>query len=63
MFIDEGERSWSWNKRALYTAVSRTQKRCVIITREEDFICIQKRMKRLDEKVSLFLVESSVYEL
>ena len=61
MFIDEKENSW--NKRALYTGVSRSQKKCVIITREEDFICIQKRMKRLDDKVSLFLKESSVYEL
>ena len=61
MFIDERENSW--NKRALYTGVSRAEKRCVIITKEEDFICIQKRMKRLDDKVSLFLKESSVYEL
>lgn len=61
IFIDPFQ--FSWNKTALYTAISRAQKRCIIITTSADFASIQRNLRSADDKASLFMVESSVYDL
>lgn len=59
IFIDENQ--YSWNKTALYTAISRAQKRCILITNEKDFLSIQKKI--CEDKVSQFMIESSEYDI
>ena len=59
IFIEKGGNMW--DKRSLYTAISRGKKRSIIITREEDFVSIQR--KGSQDKVSLLFKESSEYEL
>jgi exodeoxyribonuclease V alpha subunit len=59
IFIDENQHAWS--KTALYTAISRAKKRCIIITNEKDFLSIQR--KNHENKVSLFMRESSEYDI
>lgn len=59
IFIDKGGKMW--DKRSIYTAISRGKERSVLITREKDFVSIQKRVS--EEKVSLLLKESSEYDL
>ena len=49
-------------KKAIYTAISRAQERCFIISNEEDFIKLQNNNKKLDKKVSLFMEESDNYD-
>lgn len=49
-----------WDKNTLYTAVSRAQKKCIIISNMADFKTIQKKQK--DEKTSIFLDEFNDYE-
>jgi len=49
-----------WDKKALYTAISRAQKGCVIIGKMEDFIKIQENKGH--DKYSLFMKESDNYE-
>jgi exodeoxyribonuclease V alpha subunit len=49
-------------KKAIYTAVSRARERCLVISREADFIKLQNENKKIDYKVSLFMEESDNYE-
>ena len=49
-------------KKAIYTAVSRARERCLVISREADFIKLQNEIKKIDYKVSLFMEESDNYE-
>lgn len=61
IFIDETQHSW--NKTALYTAISRAQSRCILITTDRDFISIQKNIRGNEDKQSLFMLESSIYDI
>jgi exodeoxyribonuclease V alpha subunit len=51
------------DKTAIYTAISRSNKRCIIISNENDFIKSQKNNTNVDNKKSLFMVESDEFEL
>jgi exodeoxyribonuclease V alpha subunit len=42
-------------KKAIYTAISRSKNRCLIISNESDFIKLQNNNKMLDKKVSLYM--------
>lgn len=60
IFIDKNQTIW--DKAALYTAISRAKKRCIIISKYMDFKNIQVNNKSIDSKVSLFMKESNIYE-
>lgn len=49
------------DKKSIYTAISRAQSRCFVISRQNDFIKLQKISKKDDFKVSLFMKESDNY--
>ena len=57
LFIQPGS---ALNKSALYTAISRASKKCIVITTMEDFINIQKN--DTSDKVSLFMRSSLEFE-
>jgi len=61
IFIDKNQTIW--DKTALYTAISRSQDRCFIITTSKDFIKIQMNNNRINDKISILLSESDNYEL
>ena len=48
------------DKKSIYTAISRARTRCLVISRETDFINLQKTQQNL--KVSLFMKESDKYD-
>lgn len=50
-------------KKTIYTAISRAENRCVIISNQYDFVNLQKNNKKLNMKVSIFMEESNTYEL
>ena len=50
-------------KKTIYTAISRAEKKCIIISNEYDFVNLQKNNKKLNMKVSIFMEESNTYEL
>ena len=58
IFIDKNQTVW--NKMALYTAISRSKMRCIIIGKMEDFLKIQRNIS--SDKVSNFMVDSDVYD-
>ena len=60
IFIDPNQRTW--NKKALYTAISRCKKQCIIISAYDDFISAQKN-KNEDDKLSLFMKEFNKYDI
>jgi exodeoxyribonuclease V alpha subunit len=51
------------DKTAIYTAISRSKKKCIIISDERDFIKAQKNNRNIDNKKSLFMIESNEFEL
>jgi exodeoxyribonuclease V alpha subunit len=51
------------DKKSMYTAISRARQRCIIISKEIDFINLQKKSKKLNMKNSLFMEESDNYNL
>ena len=59
IFIDKEQNIWE--KKALYTAISRAKLRCIIIGKMEDFSKIQRNIST--DKVSVFMKESDVYEI
>ena len=59
IFIDKGQNIWE--KKALYTAISRAKLRCIIIGKMEDFLKIQRNIST--DKVSVFMKESDVYDI
>lgn len=61
IFIDKNQTIW--DKTALYTAISRAQCRCFIITNPKDFIKIQMNNNRVNDKISILLNESDNYDL
>jgi hypothetical protein len=61
IFIDKNQTIW--DKTALYTAISRSQDRCFIITTPKDFIKIQMNNNKINDKISLLLKESDNYDL
>ena len=50
-------------KKTIYTAISRAENKCIIISNEYDFVNLQKNNKKLNMKVSIFMEESNIYEL
>ena len=50
------------DKKSMYTAISRAKQRCIIISKEFDFINLQKKGKKLNMKNSLFMEESDNYD-
>jgi ATP-dependent exoDNAse (exonuclease V) alpha subunit len=52
----------TWDKCALYTAVSRARDRCFVVSKEKDFMTAQRSMKNLTDKISLFMKVSDTYE-
>lgn len=58
IFIDKDQNIW--DKKALYTAISRAQKGCVVIGKMKDFIKIQENKGQ--DKYSLFMKESDKYD-
>ena len=61
IFIDINQNSW--DKTALYTAISRAKKNCIIVSKYEDFLKIQNNRRAIDDKISLFLKEFNEYEI
>ena len=61
VFFVEPEQTFI-EKKMIYTAISRAQTRCFVISRPNDFISLQKQSKKIDFKVSLFMKESDNYE-
>jgi len=61
IFIDVNQNSW--DKTALYTAISRAKQKCIIVGKYEDFLKIQSNRRNLDDKISLFLREFNEYEI
>lgn len=51
------------DKTAIYTAISRSQIKCIIISNENDFIKSQKNNRNSYNKKSLFMIESNEFEL
>lgn len=51
------------DKTAIYTAISRSQSKCIIVSNENDFIKCQKNNTNIDNKKSLFMIESDEFEL
>lgn len=51
------------DKTAIYTAISRSQKKCIIVSNENDFIKCQKNNTNINNKTSLFMIESDEFEL
>ena len=60
IFIDPNQRIW--NKKALYTAISRCKQRCIIISTYNDFISAQKNNNE-DAKLSLFMEQFNEYDI
>jgi ATP-dependent exoDNAse (exonuclease V) alpha subunit len=60
IFIDPNQRIW--NKKALYTAISRCKQRCIIISTYNDFISAQKNNNE-DANLSLFMEEFNEYDV
>jgi len=60
IFIDPNQRIW--NKKALYTAISRCKQRCIIISTYNDFISAQKNNNE-DAKLSLFMEQFNEYNI
>jgi len=58
--IDKNNRTW--DKSALYTAVSRAKEHCFVVSKEKDFITAQRSTKNLTDKISLFMKVSDTYE-
>ena len=64
-WLDDNQR-WKQTiteKKTIYTAISRAEKKCIIISNEYDFVNLQKNNKKLNMKVSIFMEESNTYEL
>ena len=61
IFIDVNQNSW--DKTALYTAISRAKQKCIIVAKYDDFMKIQRNMRNIDDKISLFLKEFNEYEI
>ena len=61
VFFIEPEQTFI-EKKMIYTAISRAQTRCFVISRPNDFISLQKSSNKIDFKVSLFMKESDNYE-
>ena len=61
IFIDVNQNSW--DKTALYTAISRAKKRCIVVAKYENFLKVQNNRRAIDDKVSLFLKEFNEYEV
>jgi len=57
IFIDKNQKIW--DKPALYTAISRSKNKCIVISKEKDFENIQYNVS---QKISLFMKESDNYE-
>jgi ATP-dependent exoDNAse (exonuclease V) alpha subunit len=51
------------DKPAFYTAISRTKKKCIIVSNKEDFESLQRNTKNIDKKISVFMDESNDYDL
>jgi ATP-dependent exoDNAse (exonuclease V) alpha subunit len=62
VFFIEPEQKTFITKKMIYTAISRAQTRCFVISRPNDFISLQKQSTKIDFKVSLFMKESDNYE-
>lgn len=60
VFFIEPDQTFT-DKKSIYTAISRAKYRCFVISRQNDFINLQKISKKLDLKVSLFMKESDNY--
>lgn len=45
-------------KKTIYTAISRAKEKCIIISKESDFLKLQGENKKIDYKNSLFMEES-----
>jgi len=60
IFIDPHQSTW--NKSSLYTAISRAQERCIIVSDRVTFEAIQRNTRNNDEKVTRFLKEFIEYE-
>ena len=60
VMIDKNNRTW--DKCALYTAVSRAKDCCFVVSKEKDFMTAQRSMKNLTDKISLFMKISDTYE-
>jgi len=60
VIIEKNNRTW--DKCALYTAVSRARERCFVVSKENDFMTAQRSMKNLTDKISLFMKVSDTYE-
>ena len=61
VFFIEPDQTFT-DKKSIYTAISRAKSKCFIISRPNDFINLQKNLKKIDLKVSLFMKESDYYE-
>jgi exodeoxyribonuclease V alpha subunit len=61
-FIQPGQ-SYIIDKTSVYTATSRAKKKCIIISKNDDFISCQQNVRNVDGKISLFMRESNLYEL
>jgi len=61
-FIQPGQ-SYIIDKTSIYTGTSRAKNKCIIISKNDDFIKCQENIKNVDGKVSLFMRESNIYEL
>ena len=51
------------DKKTIYTAISRAQERCFVISKETDFIKLQNENIKVNYKVSLFMEDSDNYDL
>lgn len=61
VFFIESNQSFT-DKKSIYTAISRAKEKCFVISKEEDFVRLQKNNGKL-EKVSVFMNESNNYNL
>ena len=62
VFIDP-KNNGIMDKPAFYTAISRTKKKCIIVSNKEDFESVQRNTKNIDKKISVFMDESNDYDL
>jgi ATP-dependent exoDNAse (exonuclease V) alpha subunit len=51
------------DKKSIYTAISRAQKRCFVISNEIDFVNLQQTKKRVNMKATLYMEESNTYDI
>ena len=61
-FIQPGQ-TYIIDKTSVYTGISRAKNKCMVLAKKDDFVKCQENNKNNDNKISLFMRESNIYDL